>query len=80
MKEYKMEKHMKTWNSGERIRKTCTFLKISVSLLPHWPRNSQGENGTCPIITPAMDNCDSKNKTFNFTWMVPLSTKSVPVF
>ena len=33
----------------------------------HWPRNSQGKNGTYPIITPAIDHCDEgKNSTHKF--------------
>ena len=37
--------------------KTCALVKISVPLLPHGPRNSQGKNGTCPVIAQAIDNC-----------------------
>ena len=55
---YKKQKQMKIWNSYKRKLKTCTLNKKSVSLPPHWPRNSQGKNSTCPIITPLMDNCD----------------------
>ena len=33
-------------------------LKISFPLLPHWLGNSQGKNGECPIITPAMNSYD----------------------
>ena len=32
--------------------------KMSVPLLPHWSRNSQGKKGIYPVITPVMDNCD----------------------
>ena len=39
------------------------MLKLSVSLLHHWPRNSQGKNGPCPVITPAMDNCGGVKTT-----------------
>ena len=77
MKEYKKQMHMKTWNCLKRRLKKCTLVKF----LPHWPTNSQDKNDTCPVIKSAMDDCDKvKNRTPYATWMMPLSTKSVPVF
>ena len=55
----------------------CLNLKISVSVLPAWSRNSHSKNMTCLRITSAMDNCD-RVKTGHL--MVDLSAKLVPVF
>ena len=54
MKEYKKQKHMQTWNSLKRRLRICA-LNL---LLRHGPRNRVKMGRTCPIITPAMDNCD----------------------
>ena len=36
---------------------------------PHWPRNSQGKNGTYPVMTPAIDYCDGvKTGHINFAY------------
>ena len=34
------------------------FLKVSDLFLPHGPRNGQGKNVKCPVINPAMGNCE----------------------
>ena len=52
MQEAKTHENLKLLEKEARDMHTC------VSLLPHWPRNGQGKNRTCPVITPIMDNCD----------------------
>ena len=56
MKQYKKQKHFQTWNSLKRSLKTYILVENN-NHLPHWPR-SWGKSGTCPVITPAMDDCE----------------------
>ena len=46
----------KTHTNLKLFQKEDKEMLISVLLLSHWPWNSQGKNGACLVITPAMDN------------------------
>ena len=79
IKEYKKQKCMQTWNPLKRRLRTCTLVKNKCPHFPYQPRNSQGKDGACNYPSNPYFWC-GWNKTLNFAWMVPLSTKLVPVF